>query len=66
MKIENKVHANIISNNNDEAVKILIADYERKIRSLEKVKKEQQHKRETEVRIIEQLLDDKKKLYEKI
>lgn len=40
MKIENKVHANIITNNNEEAVKILIADYERKIKSLEKVKKE--------------------------
>jgi len=39
MKIENKVHANIIANNNEEAVKILIADYERKITALEKMKK---------------------------
>lgn len=40
MKIENKVQANIISNNNEEAVKILITDYERKIKSLEKAKKD--------------------------
>lgn len=40
MKIENKVHANIITNNNEEAVKILIADYERKIKSLENAKRD--------------------------
>ncbi len=40
MKIENKVQANIIANSNEEAVKILIADYERKIKSLEKAKKD--------------------------
>lgn len=41
MKIENKIQANIISNNNEEAVKVFLADYERKIKSLEKIKKEQ-------------------------
>jgi hypothetical protein len=66
MKIENKVQANIISNNNEEAVKILIADYERKIKSLEKAKKEQQNRRESEMKMIEILLDEKKKLQEKI
>lgn len=40
MKIENKVSANIISNNNEEAVKLLIADYERKIRALEKSRRD--------------------------
>ena len=64
MKIENKVHANIITNNNEEAVKILIADYERKIRSLEKVKKDQQYKREHELKIIESLIEEKKRITE--
>ena len=66
MKIENKVHANIITNNNEEAVKILIADYERKIRSLEKVKKDQQYKREHELKIIESLIEEKKRITEKL
>ena len=52
MKIENKVSANIISNNNEEAVKLLIADYERKIKALEKVKRDQNLKRECQHRMI--------------
>eukprot|EP00347_Sterkiella_histriomuscorum_P006555 403352327 len=66
MKIENKVQANIISNNNEEAVKILITDYERKIKSLEKAKKDLQKQREQESKIIEQLIDEKKRLFEKL
>ena len=66
MKIENKVHANIIANNNDEAVRILIADYERKIKSLEKAKKDQQRQRELEARVVEQLVEDKRRLLERL
>ena len=66
MKIANKVQANIISNKNEEAVKVLISDYERKIKSLEKAKAEQQMKREHELEIIEELIEEKKRLHEKI
>jgi len=66
MKIENKVQANIIANNNEEAVKILIADYERKIKYLEKAKKDQQSKKDGELRMIDTLLDEKRKLHERI
>lgn len=37
-RIENKVGPNIRNNNNDEAVKIIIAEYEKRIRDLEKAK----------------------------
>ena len=62
MKIENKVSANIISNNNEEAVKLLIADYERKIKALEKVKRDQNLKRECQHRMIQSLMEEKTKL----
>ena len=37
-KIENKIKANIRNQNDDEAMKILISEYEKKIRDLEKAK----------------------------
>ena len=40
MKIENKVQANIISNNNEEAVKVLMGDYERRLKALDIMKKD--------------------------
>jgi hypothetical protein len=39
-KIENKVRANIRNHNDDEAIKIIISEYEKKIRDLEKAKSE--------------------------
>jgi hypothetical protein len=39
-KIENKIKANIRNQNDDEAMKILISEYEKKIRDLEKAKQE--------------------------
>ena len=39
-KIENKVLANIHNHNDDEAIKIIISDYEKRIRDLEKAKLE--------------------------
>lgn len=37
-KIENKVRPNIRNNNDDEAIKIIIAEYEKRIRDLEKAR----------------------------
>lgn len=39
-KIENKVRANIRNHNDDEAIKIIISEYEKRIRDLEKSKGE--------------------------
>jgi hypothetical protein len=40
MKVENKIKPNIIQNNEEEAFKLLIADYERRLRTFEKDRKE--------------------------
>lgn len=52
MKVENKIKANIIQNNDEEAFKLLIADYERRIRMIEKDRREQEAKREYEGRLL--------------
>lgn len=52
MKVENKIKANIIQNNEEEAFKLLIADYERRIRTIEKDKCEQEAKREYEGKLL--------------
>lgn len=36
MKVENRVRANVVQNSDEEAVKLLIADYERRIRNIER------------------------------
>ena len=37
-KIENKVRANIRNQDDDEAIKIIISEYEKKVRDLEKAR----------------------------
>ena len=36
MQVENRVRPNIVNNSDEEAVKLLMADYERRIREIEK------------------------------
>jgi hypothetical protein len=65
-KIENKVQANIITNNDDEALKILIADYEKKLRDFESNRQEDQHNNHNLHRQIEDLQYQKSKLIERL
>ncbi len=66
MKIENKVQANIIANNNEEAVKVLLADYERKIKALEKIKKQHAQLRQSEMKQLEHMNEEKRRLNERL
>jgi len=65
-KIENQVQANIITNNDDEALKILISDYEKKLKDLENARHEDYIKNAQLHRQIEELQMQKAKLIEKV
>lgn len=57
-KIQNKISANVITRNDDEAVKIMIADYEKKLRDNEK---DREVLREREKKLLKQISSMKKK-----
>lgn len=53
-KIQNKISANVITRNDDEAVKIMIADYEKKLRDNEK---DRELLREKEKKLLKKITD---------
>jgi len=54
-KIENKVHANIISEVNDEALKTILQEYEEKIVKMEQERKQDKYRSDKLLQIISQL-----------
>lgn len=65
-KIQNKIKANIITNNDDETVKILIENYERRIRELEHKEEEDGSKYQQYINIIEELKVQRSALLERL
>ena len=57
-KIQNKISANVITRNDDEAVKIMIADYEKKLRDNEK---DREMLREREKKLVKKIASMEKK-----
>ena len=60
------MQANIIASNNEEAIRILISDFERKIKSLENNKNIEKYKRAMESKQLEALADEKRRLNDRI
>ena len=65
-KIQNSIKANILTNNNDESIKILIEQYERKMRDLQNQRDEDLSKYSEYVNIIEQLRLQRSVLLERL
>jgi hypothetical protein len=57
-KIQNSVSANVVTSNDDEAVRIMIADYEKKLRDYEK---DRETMRQREKKLVERILEMEKK-----
>ena len=65
-KIQNAIKANILTNNNDESIKILIEQYERKMRDLQNQRDEDLNKYMQYVNVIDELRLQRSLLLERI
>lgn len=63
MRVENTVRPNVVANSDEEAMRLLIQEYERRLRTVEQDKQICLERQQTEVRLLHQLLEERKHLH---
>ena len=60
MRVENSIRPNVVANTDEEAMRLLIQDYERRLRTVERDKQLCLERQQSEVRLLHQLLEERK------